>query len=324
MFKVTLANKKHFKIDSEVSIFDGAKQSGLCLEHSCLSGRCRSCLAKVITGRTEKINLDLVLSEKETQEGYILTCNTIAKSNLELDIIDLEDLTNIKKIIVPSKIDSIKIHSKDMMVLVLRLPLNNLFKFIPGQYVNIIKGAIKRSYSLASLEVKEEKLSFFIKNYYHGVMSDYLFKRAKVGDLLRLEGPLGTFFYRNNEICERVIFLATGTGIAPIKSILDNFEKNPKLVANKEILLFWGQREVENFFWQPQYKYIQMNYYPVLSGSNHSWLGEIGHIQDVLFERNLDLSKSDIYACGSAKMIKSARKIFSEANFYSDSFLISN
>ena len=127
---------------------------------------------------------------------------------------------------------------------VLRLPPNSNFNFNSGQYVNIIKGNLTRSYSIANSSDHKNQLEFFIKNYENGLMSEYFFKEAKINDLLRLEGPIGTFFLRDSSF-KNIIFLATGTGIAPIKSILEGLDKSHEQYQNKNLWVIVGARYQE-------------------------------------------------------------------------------
>lgn len=155
-----------------------------------------------------------------------------------------------------------------------------------------------------------------------------MFNEAKINDLLRIEGPLGTFFYRKTDKTN-IIFLATGTVIAPIKSILENMEQNSEEMKGKNIYLFFGGRTQEDLFWEPQFKNIHVNFVPVLSRSENNWKGEKGHIQEVLISKEIDLLESVVYACGSVNMIKDAKEITINSGlpkelFYSDEFISSN
>lgn len=329
MFEVRLINNKVFKCDSESTIFSAAKKAGLVLEHSCLSARCRSCIVKVLEGEVVNIEDELVLSEEERNTGYVLSCNAKPISNIKLDIEDLGDIVLSKSSVFPSKIDSIERINDDVIKLVLRLPPNNNFKFIAGQYINIIKNNVKRSYSIANNPRFDNKIEFYIKKYKGGVMSDYLFYKALENDLLRLEGPLGTFFYRKSDSVKNIIFLATGTGIAPVKAILEQFSQNPDHYKDKKIWLFWGGRFKEDIFFNPIYKEINFMFIPVLSRKNENWDGEKGYVQDILIKQNIDFENAQVYACGSNDMIISAKKLLIKNNlkahnFYSDAFVTSN
>lgn len=328
MFKVTLLNETTFECDENSTILSAGKSVGVTLEHSCLSARCRSCIVKVLEGDFKQVQDEFVLTEEERQNGYTLSCNAIPITNIRLNVEDLGDVIIPESRTLPCKINSIEKITDEVVKVVLRMPPKAYFKFIAGQYVNIIRGGIKRSYSIANTIKQGNILEFYIKKYNKGLMSDYWFSQAKVNDLLRLEGPLGTFFYRKNNKKD-IIFLATGTGIAPIKAILEEMDQNPKIVSNKNIWLFLGARYEQDIFFRPYFKNIKVKFIPVLSRGNEDWKGERGYVQEIVLKQKIDLQNSQVYACGSNDMINSARKVFvekflSENQFYSDAFVISN
>ena len=328
MFKISLKNNKSFSCDSKSTIFVAARKNNINLEHSCLSARCRSCIVKVISGSTINIEEELVLTENDKNQNFVLSCNSKPLSDLELDVEDLGDITLFEKKIIPSKISVIEKLTDDVIKLVLRLPPNSNFKFNSGQYVNIIKGNLTRSYSIANSSDHKNQLEFFIKNYENGLMSDYFFKEAKINDLLRIEGPIGTFFLRDSSF-ENIIFLATGTGIAPIKSILEGLEKAHQQYQNKKLWIFVGARYQEDLFWKPNFKNLNIKYIPVLSRPESDWNGAQGYVQDIVLNQQIDLENSQVYACGSNDMIKSAKELFiknnlKENNFFSDAFVQTN
>jgi CDP-4-dehydro-6-deoxyglucose reductase len=329
MFEISLKNNKKFLCDEELTIFQAAKNSNILLNHSCLAARCKSCIVKVIEGNTVNIHEESVLSKADKEANYVLSCNAKPTSNLVLDIEDLGDIKFYEKRIIPSKIDSIEYLTEDVIKLSLRFPPTANFKFISGQYVNLIKGGLKRSYSIANQTGENSKVTFYIKKYENGLMSKYWFKEAKPNDLIRLEGPLGAFFYRKSEQTD-IIFLATGTGVAPVKSILEEIVNSNVDFSNKNFTIIVGARKKENLFWKPEInKNINLKFIPVLSRPGENWEGARGYVQDVLLKQNIELSKAQVYACGSNEMIESSRKLLiqnslPENQFYSDAFVCTN
>jgi len=196
VFKITLNNNKSFCCNSETTIFDAAKSSGILLEHSCLMARCRSCTVKVVEGTTIDKLENLVLSENEKSNNLVLSCNAIPSSDLVLDVDELVENQIFSSKIVPAKIQSINKINYFVLEVSLRLPPNSKFIYYSGQYVNISKGHIKRSYSIANAYVENGLITFFINKHNNGLMSNYWFNEAKENDLLRIEGPLGSFFLR--------------------------------------------------------------------------------------------------------------------------------
>jgi len=328
MFVIYLKNNKTFNCDKDSTIFEAAKKNNIVLEHSCLSSRCRSCVVKVLSGKTINKEEEMVLSEEDKNENFILSCNSIPLSDLELDIEDLGDITLFEKKIIPSKINIIEKLNDDVIKIVVRIPPNSNFNFNSGQFINIIKDGITRSYSIANSSYHKNQLEFFIKNYENGLMSEYFFNKAKINDLLRLEGPLGTFFLRDS-CFKNIIFLATGTGIAPIKSILEELEESHEQYKNKNMWIFIGARYQEDLFWEPNFKNLNIKYIPVLSRQVNDWNGAKGYVQDVLLKQRIDFRDTQVYACGSNEMISLARKLLlknnlNANNFFSDAFVETN
>jgi CDP-4-dehydro-6-deoxyglucose reductase len=326
MFKINLKNNKWFFCATDDTILNAALKENIILDHSCKTGRCQSCKAKVINGASIANSDEIGLNCDDISKGYILTCIRTPTSDLTLDVEDLSAYGLDKVKTMPAKIDLISKVSPNVIELHLRIPTNSTFNYLPGQYVNIIKGDYKRSYSIANSN-SGFKLVFFMKNYEGGRFSNYLFNEAKINDLLRIEGPIGTFFYRNTNR-KNIIFLATGTGIAPVKSILEQFDENNSEVKDKNIYLFFGGRAEEDLFWHPKFTNINVVFIPVLSRSSDNWNGAIGYIQDNVLSSEIDLESSVLYACGSENMINDARELvikngLSEDAFYSDAFISS-
>jgi len=330
MFNIKLRNGKSFTCESKKTIFEAAKSHGVILEHSCLNARCRSCAVQVVSGATIDIHDDLVLTSEEKSNNWILSCNATPASDLVLDTEDLGQIEAYKKRILPAKIQTINKITETIVEVSLRLPPNSNFTYKPGQYVNILRNNLKRSYSVSNAQKDSGELSFFIKKIECGEMSKYWFKEAKVNDLLRIEGPIGSFFLRESEV-DFIIFLATGTGIAPIKAILESINGFSDTISNKQIFLFYGARHEVDLFWDPSIlKGIpNLQYIPVLSQPHSEGKFEKGYVQDVLLKREIQLERAQVYACGSSRMIEASRKVLrenglSEKNFFSDAFVESN
>lgn len=159
-------------------------------------------------------------------------------------------------------------------------------------------------------------------------MSDYWFNHAKVNDLLRFSGPLGTFFLRETKDIN-LIFLATGTGIAPVKAMLESMTSLESAELPRAISILWGGRKSHDLYLNMGNIPGRFNYTPVLSRAENYWSGAKGYIQDVLLDSKPDLVDATVYACGSGSMIASARTILvatglNPKNFYSDPFVSSN
>jgi CDP-4-dehydro-6-deoxyglucose reductase, E3 len=161
-----------------------------------------------------------------------------------------------------------------------------------------------------------------------GVLSDYWFGEAKEGDLLRFEGPLGTFFLRDGGPAN-LLFLATGSGIAPIKALLEELAGAPERAAQHSILVYWGNRDAADFVWTPDNMALDLTFHRLLSGSDEGWRDRRGYIQDAAVEDGFDPTNTIVYACGSDAMITSARNRFAQLGlphrrFFSDAFVSSS
>lgn len=324
MFKVVLSDGVSFKCSETQTILEAAKSSGIAIEHSCRSGRCGSCLAEVPEGKTKALIPEIGMSADDKDAGRIFTCCRAPLTDIFLDIRDLGEIGKLKTLTLPCRIDSIAELSEDVVGIVLKFPSNSGFKFFPGQYVDLIKGGTRRSYSIANAPREDEKLELHIKRIEGGVMSDVLFRETEVNDLFRIEGPFGTFSYADDNE-ENIILMATGTGIAPIKSLLEGFTvSNP----GKKVFVIWGGRREEDLYLDlSSFKNIDMS---VRALSREQIEGcYYGYVQSAVMSLGLDLTECSVYACGSGLMINSARDSFIEnglpaRRFKSDAFVSSS
>ncbi len=327
MVIVKLTSGKSFESPSGLSILEAASQEKIIIPYSCKNGRCSTCKCKVISGETKALVAEIGLTESEKTEGWILSCVRTASADLLLEVEDLGGMVFPAAKIQICRISSLQKLAPDVMKVILRLPPDDIFNFIAGQYLDIIgPGGVRRSYSLANAPSASNTLELHIRAVENGVMSHYWFNQAKVNDLLRLDGPQGTFFMRN--IAQRdLVFLATGTGIAPVKAMLEALPNLSLYQLPKSIFVLWGGRYEHDLYLNIKELPGSFQYIPVLTRSK-TWSGERGYIQDVLLRYKLDLSNCSVYACGSDAMIHSAKKLLTAAGlpdqfFYSDAFVCS-
>jgi CDP-4-dehydro-6-deoxyglucose reductase len=328
MSAVTLTNATIFQSQDGKSILESARQQGIALEHSCRTGRCGVCKAKVISGDAEVLQAEESLTAEDEADGFILTCCRAAKTDLQLDIEDLGELGSIHTKTLPCRIDSLQLLSDDVVEVVLRTPPASRLVYLPGQYVDMIgKDGLRRSYSIANAPREDGKITLQIRKVEQGKMSQYWFEEAKPNDLLRMEGPLGTFCLRNSS-APQLILLATGTGIAPVKAMLEQLAATPEANTYSHIHLYWGGRTEQDIYWQPDFESLPLTFTPVLSRTP-AWQGRKGYIQQSVIDDGHNLSGAVVYACGSEAMIHSAHEQLVAAglnnkHFYSDAFVSSN
>lgn len=328
MHTITLSNGKFFFAEAGESILDAAARQSISLCYSCNNGRCGSCKGKLLSGTTSCISPEIGLTDKEKKDGYILNCMRIAESDVILDAEEIGPVELPEAKITPCRIDTIKPLASNTLEVTLRLPPANNFHFIPGQYIDVMGvNGLCRSYSIANSQNKSNKITLHIRAVKHGIMSNYWFNQAKSNDLLRFNGPLGTFFLRDTANID-LIFLATGTGIAPVKSILESLAENPTDQCPRSITVFWGGRVLEDLYFNIANIPLKLKFIPVLSRANADWSGYHGYVQQALLDTFTDLKNAAVYACGSDIMIRSAKETLTSAGlpdnrFYSDAFVCS-
>jgi len=326
---ITLANGKEFSAEINETILNAALRSGLVLEHSCKTGRCGSCKVQVCTGLTTPIVDELGLNPIERNAGWILSCVRSAASDAHLNVEDLGDIKIYPTKTLPCRIQSLERLSTDVLRVILRLPPNQQLDYHPGQYIDVIgKDGLRRSYSIANAPTSDKLIELHIRHVPEGTMSRYWFDEAKTSDLLRLNGPLGTFFLRDPSGLD-LILLATGTGMAPIKAILEGMGSWSKERLPRSINVYWGGRIPQDFYWNPTEVGINLRYFPVLSRANSVWSGLRGYVQQAVLKSDIHLEHAVVYACGSVAMIDSARTQMVAAGlnvrrFYSDAFVSSS
>jgi CDP-4-dehydro-6-deoxyglucose reductase len=322
-FKIsTMEGKSFSSIDGE-TILDSALSSELVFEYSCKSGQCGTCKTTLLKGEIIEIQEQLALNKKDDNNQF-LTCCCMAASDILIDANDLSAMHGIEVKILPTRINSLELLSENIMEVKLRLPPASNFVFLEGQFIDIIgPNSIRRSYSIASISSNKET-TLLIKKVKHGDFSDYWFNEAKSNDLLRIDGPKGTFFLRDK--AKPLVFLATGTGIAPIISILNGLDSDSDFNQTESISLFWGNREQQDFIWKPNFNRIKVEFNLIVSREDSDWKGEVGYVQDIALRKLNDVKNVNVYACGSSEMINSARINFiaaglNEKVFYSDAFV---
>lgn len=325
---ITLTSGKKFAAKGQQTLLDASAAAGFTLPHSCRDGRCGSCKALLKEGETRAITQEASLTAAELAEGWILTCLRSAETDVTLEVEDLGDFLIPQPRTLPCRIARIEKLASDVLHIGLRLPPKANFAFKPGQYVDVIgPDGVRRSYSLANSDPSDGILELHVKKVVGGAFSEYWFNNAQLHDLLRLHGPLGTFFLRDVD-GKDVFFLATGTGIAPISSMLSELKFMAEKKGPRSVSILWGGRSPDDIYIDFQNFPTHYRFSPVLSRPPKTWLGETGYVQDVLLSEIINFNSAVVYACGLREMIEDARESLVSAglparNFFSDAFLSS-
>src|SRR3989440_802824 len=326
--RVTLKPSGHsYQVDDGHTILQAGLDAGYMLPYSCRAGVCRTCRGTVLEGSVDYGAVHATyLPDSDKAKGYALLCQ--AKPLCEL-VVEVHEVKGVRPRIIPCRVERLDKPAPDVAVLGVRLPMNENFRFLAGQYIDILlKEGRRRSYSLATRPDPGgvTALEIHVRHTPGGAFTEHVFSKLKVRDLLRFEGPLGSFYLREDSD-KPIILLASGTGFAPIRSIIE-YALEKKIEDKRPMTLYWGcrvqpdlyQMEIAEKWPQHGFKFI-----PVLS--DEQWSGRMGFVHRAVMQDFPDMSGYQVYACGAPIMVESARKDFSlncrlpAEEFYADSFL---
>jgi len=337
LYTVTLKGSgKQFQVDSSESILDAALRQGITLAYGCKNGACGSCKAKVVQGTVihEKHNPKTLSSADEAQ-GTTLLCCAHPQSDCEIEAREVQGAGDIAIKKVPCRVNQIERAAPDVTILKLQLPATERFQYLAGQYIEfLLKDNKRRAYSMASAPHQEGPLELHIRHLPGGTFTDFVFgvdpeKALKEKDILRFEGPLGTFFLREDSK-KPIIFIASGTGFAPIKAIIEHAKHEG---IDRPMTLYWGGRRPADLYqhelcqqWTRELK--NFRYVPVISDAlpEDGWTGRTGFVHAAAMQDISDMSGYQVYACGAPIVVSSAQSDFTEKcglpsdEFFADSF----
>ncbi len=335
-FQITIQPSQHqFVAEADKSVLDAALAAGIVLPYSCRSGACSTCKAKVLSGSVEAGSSPAqILSADEIEAGFTLLCQARATSDLVIESRELRLASDIQIRKIPSRVTTIQRPTADVALLTLQLPATETFRFYAGQYIEVIlKDGKRRSYSMANAPHAAAALELHIRHLSGGLFTDHVFGAGatamKEREILRLEGPFGSFFLREDSQLP-IVMVASGTGFAPIKAIVEHMIHQE---IRRPITLYWGGRRPADLYmnalaeqWAntvPAFTYI-----PVISDAlpEDGWGGRTGFVHRAVMQDFADLSGHQVYACGAPIVVDSARREFiaqchlSEDAFFADSF----
>jgi CDP-4-dehydro-6-deoxyglucose reductase len=296
-------------------------EAALPLNFSCRRGDCGQCAVTPISGEFTALNAELPWR----QGSQVLLCNSRAVGDVSIEIEHLPELEGIRHLRLPCKIVLLGKLSENVLEVLLRLPPNSGFRFVPGQHIRLTNRLkVTRSYSLAEPQSPDNLLRIHVRRVDGGAFSHYLFNEAAANDLLHLEGPSGTFFHRQLFAKKKLIFLATGTGIAPIYAMLLNLASAER--PPSDITLIWGNRMQTDCYLDDALKALQLKlpfHYTCLYSREPLVDTDLRYVQNMLLAQ--DIKDAVVLAAGAPEMVRDARSHclalgLPEANFVADPF----
>ncbi|KAA0213772.1 MAG: CDP-6-deoxy-delta-3,4-glucoseen reductase [Lautropia sp.] len=336
-FKVTVSpSGSRFEVGDDEFILEAALRQGVVLPYGCRDGACGSCKARVLEGRIEQgQHSPKALAADEAARGYALLCCSHALSDLAVECRVVEAAGDIPIRRMPCRIASIERPAPDVAVLVLQLPANERLQYLAGQYIELLlKDGSRRSYSMASApHLADARLELHVRHMPGGRFTDALFGASQpaiaVRDILRFEGPMGTFFLREDSD-RPIVFVASGTGFAPVKAMVEHARHAG---IARPMTLYWGGRRPRDLYMnalagQWAHEIAGFRYVPVVSDAlpEDDWHGRTGFVHRAVMADLPDLSGHQVYACGAPAMVEAARRDFTagcglpQAEFFADSF----
>ncbi|HEV7816789.1 MAG TPA: CDP-6-deoxy-delta-3,4-glucoseen reductase [Janthinobacterium sp.] len=333
-FQITVQPSGHqFPCEADETVLAAAIRAGVGLPYGCKNGACSSCKGKVVSGSVEhRAHQERALTQAEEAAGLALFCCATAHSDLVIEAREVAGSSDypIKK--MPSRVSTMEKVAPDVIVVTLQLPASERLAYRAGQYIEfMLRDGKRRSYSMANAPAPDGPavVSLHIRHMPGGLFTDQVFGTMKERDILRFEGPLGTFFLREDSD-KPMLLLASGTGFAPIKAIV---ERLIQLKSARPVRLYWGGRRPQDLYmdalcrqWAaelPDFRYV-----PVVSQAlpEDGWSGRDGLVHRAVMADLPDLSSHQVYACGAPLMVESAKRDFvrqcglPDDEFYADSF----
>jgi CDP-4-dehydro-6-deoxyglucose reductase len=329
-YQVTIQPSGHqFSVERGQTVLEAALAAGLNLPYGCRNGACGACKGKVLSGRVDHGEAqEATLTAEDRKQGLALFCCAKPLEDLVIEVREIAAVKDIPVKTLPCRVERLEKLCHDVMGIWLKLPSSERLQFLPGQYIDfLLKDGRRRSFSLANAPEEDALLELHVRHVPGGFFTDHVFNAMKVKDIMRIEGPLGSFFLRESD--KPAIFVAGGTGFAPIKSILTHAFRHQ---IQRQMVLYWGARHLRDLYmpelparWQQAHD--NFSFIPVIQSplSEERWTGRTGHVHEAVLADFADLSGYQVYACGAPVMVAAARRDFlarglPAEEFYSDAF----
>lgn len=335
-FQVSIQPSQHsFSAETDETILEAALRHGLTLPYGCRDGACGACRGKVLAGTVEHGKAQPhALSEADRAAGLALFCCASAQSDLTIECKEVRALSDIPVKTLPARVQKLERVAPDVMLVELKLPASERLQFLAGQYIDILlKDGKRRAFSLANAPHDDACLQLHVRQVPGGQFTGHMFDAMKERDILRFNGPHGTFFLREDS-SKPVLLVAGGTGFAPIKAIVEHAIAEQ---CTRPLNIYWGGRTRADLYlaalaerWAAAHPHIR--FVPVLSEASaaDAWSGRSGFVHAAAMQDFPDLSAHQVYVCGSPAMVAAARRDFvaqcglPEEEFFADSFDFAN
>jgi len=311
---------KRFKVSDDETILSAALRNKISLEFKCGNGSCKTCVSTLLKGVVDyPFREPTALTEQDIADGRILTCQAVARSDIEIDArVRTGLMEEVRLHELKSALDGISIRQGDARVIeimrashdvtIVRLEPDELPAWLPGQYLTLKANGFQRDFSIASLPGRDRYFELQIRRVPEGRFTSWVADSLKVGDRISWEGPLGTFFHRINSK-RPVLAIAGGTGFSPAKAVIESALRKG---ISKPVRLFWGVRAKRDIYESDLIQQWVANdiveFVPVLSEPlpGDDWLGETGFVHESVARIEKSLASYDVYIAGPPPMVDAA------------------
>ncbi len=318
-----LETETAFEVEEGETVLQAAERSSVKLPHECTFGGCGTCRIKLESGAVRYDEFPMALTPEEAEQGYALACQAHPAGDLCISVASSRQVFPDPRRI-SATIHRIHRFCDDVIHLTLALP--DELEFVPGQYMNVVlPDGETRSFSMASAPAGN-LVDFHVRRIPGGRYTDQWLGQAAAGASMEIEAPQGVFSY-HEEDWRPLIMMATGTGIAPIKAILESLLDNEDCPP---VTLYWGMRTEADLYLRDEIeswasRLYEFNFVPVLSRAGADWQGRRGYVQEAVLADHDDLSEHAFYLCGAPEMIRQAKSLLAERgasldHLYADSF----
>jgi len=331
-FRITVQpSGRSFSANAGEAILAAAIRQGIGLPYGCKDGACGSCKSRKLEGTVvHGLHQTKALSPAEEAAGLVLTCCGVPQTDVVLESRQVTDESAFPIRKMPARVTTLEKVSHDVVVLKLQLPANDTLRYHAGQYIEfILRDGARRSYSMANAPHNGPGVELHIRHMPGGKFTDHVFTAMKEKEILRVEGPFGSFYLREDSD-KPMVLLASGTGFAPIKALIEQLQFKG---STRPMRLYWGGRRPPDLYmdsWvrERAAELPNLTYVPVISNAlpEDNWTGRTGFVHKAVLEDLPDLSGHQVYACGAPVVVDSARAEYSALarlppeEFYADAF----